>query len=103
MGNVPVVQVNHSDEKQIDFLVDRLIDEVFRDFLWNCQVENYKFTVDTDAIFRPRSPELISLASLTQNSMTSGSVIVYPDTPISTEEEHLLKASLPKSDSSQIS
>ena len=96
MGNVPVVRVNHSDEKQIDFLVDRLIDEVFRDFLWNCQVEKYKFTVDTDAVFWPRSPELISLASLTQNSMTSGSVIVYPDTPISTEEERLFKSIAPQ-------
>ena len=96
MGNLPVVQVNHSDEKQIDFLVDRLIDEVFRNFFWNCQMKKYKFTVDTDAIFRPRSPELISLASLTQNSMTSESVIVYPDTPISTEEERLFKSIAPQ-------
>ena len=96
MGNLPVVRLNHSDEKQIDFLVDRSIDEVVRDFLWNCQVEKYKFTVDTDAVFWPRSPELISLASLTQNSMTSGSVIVYPDTPISTEEERLFKSIAPQ-------
>ena len=96
MGNLPVVRVNHSDEKQIDFLVDRSIDDVVRDFLWNCQVEKYKFTVDTDAVFWPRSPELISLANLTQNSMTSGSVIVYPDTPISTEEERLFKSIAPQ-------
>ena len=94
MGNLPVVGLNHSDEKQIDFLVDRSIDEVVRDFLWNCQVEKYKITVDTDAVFWPRSPELISLASLTQNSMTSESVIVYPDTPFSTEEERLLRRSI---------
>lgn len=96
MGNVPVIRVNHSDEKQIDFLVDRLIDEVFRDFLWRCQVEKYNFMANTDAIFLPRSPELISLASLPQNTMTPGSVIVYPDTPISIEEERLFKSIAPQ-------
>ena len=96
MGNVPVVRVSHREEKRIDFLINRLIDEVYRDFLWRCQVEKYKSETDTDAIFVPRPPELISLAGLPQQPGGTESVIVYPDTPISKEEERLFKLIAPQ-------
>ncbi|MDE0532569.1 MAG: hypothetical protein OXI01_14145 [Albidovulum sp.] len=35
-GNVPVIRLDDRQEERIDFVVDLLIDEVLKDFLWRC-------------------------------------------------------------------
>ena len=96
LGNAPVVRVNHRDVNQIDFLISCLIDEVFRDFLWRCQVEKYKSKTKTEANFVPHPPELISLASLTHQPGAANPVVVYPGIPISIEEEGLFNKIAPQ-------
>lgn len=96
LGNAPVVRVNHREVKRIDFLIGCLIDEVFRDFLWRCQVEKYKSETNIDAIFVPHPPELITLASFTQQPGAVDLVVVYPGIPISIEEERLFNKIAPK-------
>ena len=88
LGNVPLVQLDHEIPDQIDFLIHRLLDEVFKDLLWRCKIELHTKQVNSGVIFMPRLPELISLAAVGRQN-TSESVIVYPDPPLSSEEENL--------------
>ena len=74
---------------RIDFVIGRLLDEVMKDFLWRCQVELKRSTADPAVVFLPRPPELISLANLPSATGVPGPVIVYPDPPLSAEEECL--------------
>ena len=79
-----------------DFLIGRLLDEVLRDFLWRCMVRMCKSQTDSSVTFLPRPPELISLAALPQEPEKAGAVIVYPDPPISNEEESLFARVAPQ-------
>lgn len=56
----------------------------------------YKSETNTDAIFLPLPPELITLASLTQQLGDVGPEIVYPGIPASIEEEGLFNNIAPK-------
>lgn len=89
MGNVPVIRVEPHGVDRIDFVIGRLLDEVMKDFLWRCQVELKRSTADPAVVFLPRPPELISLANLPSATGVPGPVIVYPDPPLSAEEECL--------------
>ncbi|MNR46154.1 hypothetical protein D3C85_1650850 [compost metagenome] len=51
---------------------------------------------DRDVIFLPRPPELISLASLPPAAEVPEPLIVYPDPPLSTEEERLFAEIAPR-------
>lgn len=94
MGNVPLVRLEPEHEERIDFVISRLIDEVLKDFLWRCQVQ-IAGTQDPNVIFLPRPPELISLASLPPVSEAPHPLVVYPDPPLSTEEERLFSTIAP--------
>lgn len=89
MGNVPVVSLDPCDIERIDLTVNHLLDEVLKDFLWRCQIELTQNTIDPNVVFMPRPPELISLACLPAETEVPKPVIVYPDPPLSTEEERL--------------
>ena len=89
MGNVPVIRLDRQEEERIDFLIGRLLDEVLKDFLWRCQVELHGPEAGSGVTFIPRPPELISLACLPLEAEKNEAVIVYPDPPISNEEERL--------------
>ena len=96
LGNVPVIRLDDREEERIDFVVDRLIDEVLKDFLWRCQVELHRPELPDSVMFMPRPPELISLANLPVGAEGTDAVIVYPGPPLSREEQALFKKVAPR-------
>jgi len=96
MGNVPVIRLEPSSMDRIDVVVGLLLDEVLKDFLWRCRVEIVRDTKDATTFFLPRPPELISLAILPPISEVSDPIIVYPDPPLSAEEERLFAQIAPR-------
>lgn len=96
MGNVPVVRLEPNRDDRITFIVARLLDEVLKDFLWRCRVQLARGVADPTVMFLPRPPELISLANLPPPEDVPEPLIVYPDPPLSTEEERLFAEIAPK-------
>lgn len=96
MGNVPVVRMDPQGVDRIDIVVGRLLDEVLKDFLWRCRVELMRGIANPAVIFVPRPPELISLASLPTATDIPEPMIVYPDPPLSAEEERLFEEVAPR-------
>lgn len=95
MGNVPIVRMDPHIADRIDAIVGRLLDEVLRDFLWRCRIELVGNT-NPAVIFLPRPPELISLAGLPPAADVPEPMIIYPDPPLSAEEERLFEAVAPR-------
>lgn len=96
MGNVPTVRLEQHRVDRIDLVIGRLLDEVLKDFLWRCRVELARRVTHQEAIFLPRPPELISLASLPPTADVPEPLIVYPDPPLSAEEERLFAEIAPR-------
>lgn len=97
MGNVPVVRLDSQGAaNRIDFVIGRLLDEVLKDFLWRCRLELSRGVADPAVVFLPRPPELISLASIPFTADTPELTIVYPDPPLSAEEELLFADVAPR-------
>lgn len=98
MGNVPVVRLEPGGADRIDFVIARLLDEVLKNFLWRCRIalEISDGSLDPSVIFVPRPPELISLASLPSEAELPYPLIVYPDPPLSAEEERLFAEISPR-------
>jgi hypothetical protein len=96
MGNVPIVLMNPASPARIDVLIGRLLDEVLKDFLWRCRVEVLGGAGDPKVVLLPRPPELISLAGLAIGADVAQHVIVYPDPPLSAEEERLFEDVAPR-------
>ncbi|MQU61409.1 TIR domain-containing protein, partial [Pseudomonas helleri] len=98
MGNVPVVRLEPGGADRIDFVIARLLDEILKSFLWSCRttLEQAAESHDPAVIFVPRPPELISLASLPSEEDLPNPVIVYPDPPLSAEEERLFAVISPR-------
>ncbi|KVW14687.1 hypothetical protein WK91_20045 [Burkholderia cepacia] len=94
MGNVPIVRMDPQLADRIDVVVGRLLDEVLKDFLWRCRVELERGG-ERDVVFVPRAPELISLAGLPPVAEMAQPTIVYPDPPLSAEEERLFETVAP--------
>lgn len=94
MGNVPIVRMDPQLTDRIDAIVGRLLDEVLRDFLWRCRIQLVGNT-NPALIFLPRPPELISLAGLPPVADVPEPIIIYPDPPLSAEEERLFEAVAP--------
>ncbi|MCU0091939.1 TIR domain-containing protein [Pseudomonas koreensis] len=95
MGNVPVVRLD-TDDNRINFVIGRLLDEVLKDFLWRCQVIIFQDNTMKNVFFVPRPPELISLAILPPEIETPDPIIVYPDPPLSKEEQRLFEEICPR-------
>lgn len=89
MGNVPMVRLDPDGPDRINVVIARLLDEVLKDFLWRCRIALSAETADPAVIFIPRPPELITLAALPPEADVPAPIIVYPDPPLSTEEERL--------------
>lgn len=98
MGNVPVVRLEPGGVDRIDFVIARLLDEVLKNFLWRCciKLEQMDESLNPSVTFVPRPPELISLASLPSEVDVPNPIIVYPDPPLSAEEERLFAAISPR-------
>jgi hypothetical protein len=95
LGNVPIVRIEPEVADRIDIVVGRLLDEVLKDFLWRCRVQ-LAGTNDPTVIFVPRPPELISLTCLPPKDDVPEPTIVYPDPPLSAEEERLFEEVAPR-------
>lgn len=91
MGNVPVVRMDPRGADRIDIVIGRLLDEVLKDFLWRCRVALVSSAADHTVTFVPRPPELITLAGLAATVDMPKPIIVYPDPPLSAEEERLFE------------
>lgn len=96
LGNVPIVRLDAERPERIDVLISRLLEEVLKDFLWRCRVELARGTTPPGMHFIPRPPELISLAGLSLESGDPHPIIVYPDPPLSAEEERLFEVIAPR-------
>lgn len=96
MGNVPVVRLEPHGTERIDLVIGHLLDEILKDFLWRCRVEIAREAVGSGVVFVPRPPELISLAALPSAADLPEPVIVYPDPPLSAEEERLFAEVAPR-------
>lgn len=96
MGNVPVVRLDPHGPDRIDVVIARLLDEVLKDFLWRCRIAISAATAGPAVMFIPRPPELITLASLPPEADAPTPIIVYPDPPLSTEEERLFAEIAPR-------
>ena len=95
MGNVPVVRMDPVKVDRIDHVIARLLDEVLKDFLWRCRVQLMQSAGAVDAVFLPRSPELVSLAGLTSHP-GDHVLVVYPDPPLGAEEQRLFEQIAPR-------
>ena len=88
LGNVPWVRMNPETVDRLDYVAGHLLDEVFKDFLWQCRVESFRNAFPQTTFFA-RAPELISLTSISPASSGTGNDIVYPGPPISAQEKQL--------------
>jgi len=97
MGNVPVVRMETDVELRIPHVIGRLLDEVLKDFLWRCRLELTRGHPDAEhAIFLPRPPELIALASSPRGAAPGTAItLVYPDPPLGAEEASLFESIVP--------
>ncbi len=95
MGNVPVVRMNPEDQGRVGAVLEGLLDEVFRDFLWRCCIEPLR-EASPDVLFMARPPELIALATLPDLQRARNATIVYPDPLLSTDEAELFSVITPQ-------
>ena len=94
LGNVPWVRMNPETMDRLDYVVGHLLDEVYKDFLWQCRVGSFCNAFPQTTFFA-RAPELISLASISPASSGTERDIVYPGPPISAQEKQLFVDAAP--------
>lgn len=91
LGNVPVVRMEPVAMERIPFVVARLLDEVFKDYLWSARLAHDGRSSDAAFRFLPRTPELIALSGLHVAAGAAAPTIVYPDPPLGAEELQLFR------------
>jgi hypothetical protein len=89
LGNVPVVRMEPQAPVRIQYVVARLLDEVFKDYLWSARLAHDGRRSNDNVRFLPRTPELIALSAIGLTAHTSPPTIVYPDPPLGAEELQL--------------
>lgn len=89
LGNVPVVRMEPRAMERIPYVVGRLLDEVFKDYLWGARLAHDDRRSGVSVRFLPRAPELIALSGMRVPAMASPPIIVYPDPPLGAEELQL--------------
>ena len=94
LGNVPVIRMDPESRGQVGEVAGRLLDELFKSFLWRCRVERFREPYP-QIMFIPRSPELISLVAMPDNFSGGERSIVYPGPPLSMEEAQLFADVVP--------
>ena len=95
MGNVPVIRMSPVGRGRIDLVAGRLLEEVFRTYLWRCRVERFD-SEPPEVLFLAWPPELISLAALPTSHIDNGSTIVHPEPALGTDEAKLFSEIAPK-------
>ena len=94
LGNVPVIRMSPKRLNRLDRIAGLLMDETFKDLLWQCRVQPYQ-GAHPKSVFLSRSPELLSLATLPLVGEDAIEEIVHPDPMLSVEEKELFKATAP--------
>lgn len=89
LGNVPVVRMEPNAMERVPYVVARLLDEVFKDYLWSARLAHDERCSDADVRFLPRTPELIALSVMRLSAGATAPTIVYPDPPLGAEELQL--------------
>jgi len=102
LGNVPVVRMDPPENKRIVYVISRLLDEVFKDFIWECQIFLHRGK-NSKVEFISSPPELLTLIRYTEAGADGKfravpKTIVYPDPPLSKEEELLFEKLVPGTD-----
>lgn len=95
MGNTPVVRMSPAGRGRIDKIVEYLLKEVFRTYLWHCRVERFA-SEHPDVLFLAWPPELVSLAALPTLQLENASTIVYPEPVLGTDDARLFSEIAPK-------
>ena len=88
VGNVPMVRLCPTQSHGIERVVGRLLDEVFKDFLWQCRTAALCYD-NPSVLFLPRPPELLTLVNVTK-TLPDKTVLVYPDPPLGSLELSLV-------------
>ncbi len=89
LGNVPVVRMEPKAMERIPYVVARLLDEVFKDYLWSARLAHDERHSNAEVRFLPRTPELIALSGMRVSAGKAPATIVYPDPPLGAEEVQL--------------
>lgn len=97
LGNTPVIRISPDrPEGRFRALIQCLLEEVFRTYLWRCRVEQHRVS-NPEVLFLSRAPELLSLASLGADMYSEGGAeIVYPDIIMSADEARLFAEIAPR-------
>ena len=95
MGNVPIVRMSPEDQGRVGTVIECLLDEILRDFMWRCRIEPLREAYP-DVLFIARPPELIALATLPELQAVRNAIIVYPNPLLSTDEAELFSAITPQ-------
>ena len=95
LGNVPSIRMNPDRRDRIDQIASRLLDELFKDFLWRQRIEGFRGS-HPQVMFTARPPELISLSNLMDNTDDGERTLVYPGPPLGSEEIRLFADIVPR-------
>lgn len=88
LANVPMVRLCSQQPHGVERVVGRLIDEIFKDFLWRYRTASF----DGDnprVMFIARAPESLTAVNI-KKRYPNTSAVVYPDRPLSTRELELI-------------
>ena len=88
LGNVPHIRLYPRNPRRIEPIVQLLLDETFKYFLWHARTAEYAST-NPKIEFIASPPELVTLATASR-SKTVPTHIVYPDPPVDMGEAELL-------------
>lgn len=94
LGNVPIIRMRPGQTDRIGTATSRLLDEVFRNWLWLSRVRLYSAS-SSETLFSARPPELITLAARPQDCKDEIRTIVYPAPLLGTDDQRLFNTIAP--------
>lgn len=103
LGNAPVIRIEPGNLSRLIFVIERLLDVVLNDLLWELKVVGASAKAAKGVEFISSPPELLTLARFTEldgagRKKAIPKTLVYPDPPLSLEEEALFQTILPGTD-----
>lgn len=94
MGNAPIVRMNPGERNRRGAVIECLLEEVFRTYLWRCRVERFR-EKHPCVLFTARPPELIALAALPDSGNVDFAAIVHPEPRLGADEALLFETVAP--------
>ena len=88
LANVPVVRLCSRQPHGVERVVGRLLDDIFKDFLWRCRTAALD-QANPHVQFIARAPELLTAVNI-KKLFPNTSEVVYPDPPLSIRELKLI-------------